>query len=287
MKNSTRNALSGAALTMPLLLGCFLFYALPFFRVILHSFTRGAGGNMRFVGLRNFRELLGSQIFRLAFGNTVRFLLVALPLVLLLGYGIALILKQQEKRHNALRSVLLLPYVMPVVGTVLLVDLLFSHEGLLNRLLLALGVPMAEWLHSAHAFWIVVLLYLWKNTGYAVILLLSGLNTISQEMYDAAGLDGATPWQRFRCITTPQMWYSVFFTLVFSLINAFKCFREIFLVGGTDPHDSIYMIQHFINNNFIRLNLTKLSTASLLLFVVLTAVFAVSYGWVRRKEAFR
>lgn len=287
MKTSTRNALSGAALTMPLLLGCFFFYALPFFRVILYGSTKGSGGSMRFVGLRNFRELLRSQIFRLAFGNTMRFLLVALPLVLLLGYGIALILRQQKKHHNALRSVLILPYVMPVVGTVLLVDLLFSHEGLLNRLLLALGAPMTEWLESAHAFWIVVLLYLWKNTGYAVILLLSGLNTISQEMYDAADLDGAAPWQMFRYITTPQMWYSVFFTLVFSLINAFKCFREIFLVGGTHPHDSIYMLQHFINNNFIRLNLNKLSVASLLLFVVLTAVFAISYGWVRRKEAFR
>ena len=130
-------------------------------------------------------------------------------------------------------------------------------------------------------------LYLWKNTGYSVILLLSGLVTIPEDHYGAARLDGATAWQRFRYITMPQMWYSIFFAVVFSLINAFKCFREIFLIGGTSPHEDIYMLQHFISNSFEHLSYPKLAVASVLLLLVVTAAFALLYGWVRRKEEFR
>ena len=83
------------------------------------------------------------------------------------------------------------------------------------------------------------------------------------------------------------MWYSVFFAAVFSLINAFKCFREIFLIGGTHPDQSIYMLQHFINNAFDKLNYPKLAVASVLLLLVLTVLFALSYRWVRRKEAYK
>ena len=129
----------------------------------------------------------------------------------------------------------LLPYVMPVAGTVLLVDLLFSREGLVNRLLLTLGLPLADWLQSPAAFWVMLILYLWKSTGYAVVLLLAGLMAIPPDHYAVAQVEGAGRWQAFRYITMPQMWYALFIAFVFSLINAFKCFREIFLVGGNTP----------------------------------------------------
>ena len=83
------------------------------------------------------------------------------------------------------------------------------------------------------------------------------------------------------------MWYSVFFAMVFSLINAFKCFREIFLIGGTHPDDSVYMLQHFINNSFEKLNYSKLAVASVLLMIVVVAVFLICYRWVMKKEAYR
>ena len=212
---------------------------------------------------------------------------MALPLILFLSYAIALLLKSHAKKHETLKSVLLLPYVMPVVGTVLLVELLFSEAGIINRGLYALGLPVADWLHSKSAFWVVVLLYLWKNTGYSVILLLSGLITIPEDHYAAASLDGATAWQQLRYITVPQMWYSVFFAVVFSLINAFKCVRDIFLIGGTHPDRSIYMLQHFINNAFAKMNYPKLAVASVLLLVLLTALFALGYRWVMKKEAYK
>ena len=286
-KNTERSAREGLLLSLPLAAGCGLFYAVPFLMVLQNSFQRGTGRSREYVGIETYRSMLHSSVFRLAFGNTLKFLVVALPLIILLSYAIALLLKSHAKKHETLKSVLLLPYVMPVVGTVLLVELLFSETGIINRGLYTLGLPMADWLHSKSAFWVVVLLYLWKNTGYSVILLLSGLITIPEDHYAAAFLDGATAWQQLRYITMPQMWYSVFFAAVFSLINAFKCFREIFLIGGTHPDQSIYMLQHFINTAFDKLNYPQLAVASVLLLLVLTVLFALSYRWVRRKEAYK
>lgn len=282
-----RNAREGRLLALPLLCGCLVFYAVPFLMVLRNSFQWGVGYSQKYVGMGNFRAMLNSVVFRLAFGNTIRFLLVALPLIIVISYAIALLLKNQAQKHETLKSVLLLPYVMPVAGTVLLVQLLFAELGLVNEGLYTLGLPVRDWLNSQYAFGVVVLLYLWKNTGYSVILLLSGLVTISQDHYAAAKLDGATRWQQLRYITIPQMWYSVFFATVFSLINAFKCFREIFLIGGVHPYDSIYMLQHFINNAFDKLNYPKLAVASVLLLLVLTALFAVGYRWVMGKEAYK
>lgn len=284
---SKRKARDGFALTVPLMLGCLAFYAAPFVLVVGYSLSWGIGGSQIFEGFKYFQTTLDNELFRLAFGNTWKFLLVGLPLLLVISYAIALMLKNYAKKHKLLKTVVLLPYVMPVVGTVILVELLFAECGILNEGLYTLGLPLRDWLNSGDAFWVTVILYLWKNTGYSVILLLAGLIAIPDDLYDAAGLDGATPWQKFRWITMPQMWYSVFFSAVFSLINAFKCFREIFLIGGLHPNKSIYMLQHFINNSFENLNFPKLAVASVLLFLAMTVVFAFCYRWVLRKEAFR
>ena len=134
---------------------------------------------------------------------------------------------------------------------------------------------------------IILLLYLWKNVGYGVILLLAGLMTIPKEQYAVSELDGAGKWQKFWHITTPQMWNPVFFALLFAMINGFKCFREIFLIGGEHPGKELYMMQHFMNNSFENLNYGKLSVASVLLFGVIATVMGISYAWVRKKEGYK
>ena len=287
MKQRNRNARNGWLLVLPLILGCMVFYGIPFAMVIKHSFTRGAGNSYRFVGLQYFENIIHNHLFQLAFGNTLKFLLIGLPLILVVSYAIALMLKNQVRKHQMLKSVLLLPYIMPVVGTMLSVELMFAESGLMNQMLTALNLPVQDWLNSQNAFWVVMGLYLWKNTGYSVILLLSGLITIPEDQYQSAQIDGANAWQQFRYITAPQMWYSVFFAMVFSLINAFKSFREIFLIGGTRPDNSIYMLQHFINNCFESINYPKLAVASVLLLIVLSVVFTAGYRWVMKKEAYR
>lgn len=284
MKLSARESRIGYLLIAPLMVGYILFYAAPFLRILYYSVSKGSLG---FVGLDNYITIFRNRTFKLAVGNTVKFLAVSLPLILVLGFAIALLLKQQAKKYPVLKSAVMLPYVMPVVGTMLLVDIIFAETGLLSRLVEAMGLDVPLWLESEHAFWIVVLLYLWKNTGYCVILLLSGLNAIPESHYDAASIDGAGGFAKLRYITIPQMWYSVFFAGVFSLINAFKCFREIFLIGGTHPHDSIYILQHYINNSFEKLNMPNLSVASVMILLPLTVAFILCYRWVMGKEAYR
>ena len=287
MKLKTKNAITGCALIAPLLIGCLIFYALPFGMVVWYSLVKGSGHAQVFAGVGNYIRLLYSDVFRMAMGNTLKFLAVGLSLNLVIAYAIALFLKNRVKKHKALQSVILLPYVMPVVGVVLIVDMLFSEAGFGNAVLLSMGLPIRDWLHSDAAFWIVIGLYLWKNVGYSVILILSGLAAIPNEHYDAASMDGAGGWKQFRYIVMPQMWYSVFFALVFSLINAFKCFREIFLIGGTHPHESIYLLQHFINNCFEKLSYSKMAAASILIAAAVSILFVIGYRWVLRKEAYK
>lgn len=282
-----KKAWKGYLYITPLLLGCAAFYLVPFALVIQYSFSAGVGRRMRFVGLEGYLHTLENESFRLAFRNTLRFLGVGLPLVMALAYLIALLLKSQAEKHKLLKSVFLFPYIMPVAGTVLLIDLLFGEAGVLNRLLSLLHIPAAGWLSGPEAFWVALLLYLWKNTGYAVILLLAGLVTIPEDQYESAELDGASTFQKFCHITAPQMWYSVFFALTFSVINAFQCSREIFLIGGRHPNDHIYMLQHFINNSFGSLNYGNLSVSSVLLLAVILIVFGIFYVFVERKERYR
>lgn len=279
--------LSSYLLITPVAFGCLLFYGIPFGMVISYSFKSSPGSMGRFIGLLNYENLIENELFLLACWNTFRFFLIGMPLNLLISYGIALLLKGQAQKHSLLKSVLLLPYVMPITGSVLLVEQIFGKTGKLNLLLDAFGLSAVNWLESSWAFVIVILLYLWKNVGYSVILLLAGLMTIPKEQYAVSELDGAGIWQKFWHITTPQMWNPVFFALLFAMINGFKCFREIFLIGGKHPGKEMYMMQHFMNNSFENLNYGKLSVASVLLFVAITAVIGISYAWVRKKEGYK
>ena len=280
-------------LIAPLIAGCLLFTVIPFVLVLRYSFMRGSGRSAQFLGLENYIKVIGNEEFMLAFGNSMKFLLVGLPLIMFLAYAIALLLQQQAEKHRLLKSVFLFPYIMPVAGTVLLINLLcgtsgiFGQTGLLDELMIKLGLPVQEWLSGENAFWVMICMYLWKSTGYSVILLLAGLVTIPEDQFESADLDGASGFQKFVYITTPQMWYSVFFALIFAVINAFKCFREIFLIGGEHPSSELYMLQHFINNSFNNLNYPKLSVASVLLLVIIVVSFGLFYVFIRRKEAFR
>ena len=282
-----RRAWKGCLLAAPLLLGFLLFYVGPFAQVVWDSLSQGTGKSQLFVGLENYSQMFQNHMFLLAFGNSLLFLGVGLPVILLLSLALALFFKEQAQRFPLLRTVFLLPYVMPVAGTVLLIDLLFSEQGLVNQLLLALGLPLGDWLQSPAAFWVMLLLYLWKSAGYSVVLLLAGLMAIPPDHYAVAQVEGAGRLQAFRYVTLPQLWYALFIAFVFSLINAFKCFREIFLVGGEHPHQSVYMLQHFINNAFQNLNYQRLSVASVLLFCVIALALGLCWLWVMRKEAAR
>ncbi|WMJ22344.1 sugar ABC transporter permease [Paludicola sp. MB14-C6] len=272
----------GILFASPFLIGFILFFIAPFIISIGYTFTFGTGGT-RFVGLQNYVDVFNSSAFQLASYNTFRFISIGVPLIMLLALVISLLLNKKFGGSSFFRSVFLYPLVIPIASTVMVFNLFFAESGLLNTLFSTIGIPVVEWLNSNYAFSVLVGLYIWKNCGYNIVLLLTGLNSIPYDFYEVARIEGATKWQQFRYITMPIMMPTFFFVFVISIINSFKCFREAFLLSGTLPHKSIYMLQHFMNNNFTNLNYQRLSVAAFLIFLVIFALIYVLFRM--RKKA--
>lgn len=281
MTAKKREAISGLTFAAPFLLGFAAFFVVPFFISVVFTFTKNANG-LKFTGFDNYLDLFGNSAFQTAVYNTFRFILIGVPLIMVLATFLALLLHKKFVGSSLYRSVFLYPLVVPVAATVMVFQLVFAESGVINTIYAWLGLPAQNWLASDQAFYVLMILYLWKNCGYNIVLIMAGLNAIPNAFYEAAQVEGAGRWQTFRYITMPLLAPSFFFVFVVSIINSFKCFREAFLLGGTIPHNSIYMLQHFMNNNFTNLNYQRLSTAAFLVFIVIFALVFVLF-WMRRK----
>ena len=273
----------------PSLTGTAVFILIPFADMTVRSFRQAVGG--RFVGLANFRLVLESQAFLLAVFNTLRFILVCIPVLMAFSLCIAVMIQSctgqalpADRRGNFYKTSILLPMAIPVASVVLLWKLLFYPQGLLGQLAGLLGMAGKDWLNQPSAFVILVATYIWKNTGYDMMLWLAGLNAIPQELYEAARVDGAGPWQCFCRITLPGLKGTAFLTAVLSVINSFKVFREAYLVAGDYPHESIYMLQHLFNNWFVSLDIQKMSAASVMVEAAVLIPVLGCLGAFRRKH---
>ena len=255
----------GVCLAAPAVLGFLVFYVLPMGVTLWQSVSFGG----MFVGLENYRITFENHMFRLAVGNTLRFLGVALPLILVIALGLALLLAEKFPGNRFFRLILLYPMLVPVAATVMVVQIFLGTRGVLNTFLIQWGFSRQDWIYSSWAFLILVLLYLWKNTGYAVILLLAGLAMIPKEYMEMARMDGAGRWKCLYYIRLPLLGPMILFTALISLLNAFKCFREAILIGGNYPHESIYMLQHYMTNNFNNMNYMEISVTSTFIFLVI------------------
>lgn len=255
----------GVCLAAPAVLGFLIFYVLPMGVTLWQSVSYGG----IFVGLENYRITFGNHMFWLAVGNTLRFLGVALPLILVIALGLALLLAEKFPGNRFFRLILLYPMLVPVAATVMVVQIFLGTRGVLNTFLIQWGFSRQDWIYSSWAFLILVLLYLWKNTGYAVILLLAGLAMITREYMEMARMDGAGRWKCLYYIRLPLLGPMILFTALISLLNAFKCFREAILIGGNYPHESIYMLQHYMTNNFNNMNYMEISVTSTFIFLVI------------------
>ena len=269
-------------LLTPALIGVAVFFAAPFVVTVLYSFTFGVGG-VRFIFLDNYIRVMANDSFQLAASNTGRFIATATPAIMLISFSLALLLMRKLPGSRPLRAVLLLPMVVPVASTVMVVRLFFAENGVFNGFLLSLGLPVEKWLDSPAAFGVLTGLYLWKNTGYCVILMLAGLNMIPQELYHAAEVEGAGEWRKLRHITLPLMVPTLFFVFVMAIIQCFGVFREAYILGGRYPHDSIFMLQHFMNINFENMNYPRLSVSTVLVFVI---IFAATYLFFRLQSRY-
>ncbi|SFD75941.1 multiple sugar transport system permease protein [Paenibacillus catalpae] len=267
----------------PSLIGFSLFYLIPFVLGFYESFTDGALGG-RFVGINNYTDLLHSASFRKAAGNTMLFTAIGVPLLIGLSLTLAVLLNRPLFLRSWLRTSFMLPLVVPVASVVTVWQIFFDWNGTLNAWLNELGLARVDWMQSNWSMTIVVVMYIWKNIGYDMILLLAGLQSIPKDYYETASLEGAGRFHQFRHITLVYLTPTMFFVLLISIINSFKVFRETYLLAGDYPYDRLYMLQHYMNNMFFELDVQKLTAAATLMVV---CIVVMTSGLLRAERKFR
>ena len=228
----------------PALLLILVFFALPVLAALLLSFTDfdlysiRDFANARFVGLRNYQTLLHNPVFWLAIRNTFYFALVGGPLTLIVSLGAALLVNAPLTRaRGVFRTIYFTPFVTTLVAVAIVWRYLYHPQyGLLNAALGAVGIAPIDWLGNPHwAMPAIILLATWKNFGYNMLILIAGLQSIPEELYEAARLDGAGAVRRFRHVTLPMLGPTLLFVGVITMIGYFQVFTEPYVMTGGGP----------------------------------------------------
>ena len=267
---------------LPSLLGVGVFFILPFGVVVYYSMIDGVASR-NFVFLKNFTRLFQNSAFRMASVNTLKFSAMAVPLAVVLSILLALMLECRIPMKSQFRTFFLSPMMVPVASVVLIWQVLFNYNGTVNQFLALFGVEKIDWLQSEYSMIVVLLLFLWKNLGYFMILFMAGLANIPKELLEVASVEGASELYKFFNIKLRYLSPTVLFVTILSLINSFKVFREVYLLTGDYPYESLYMLQHFMNNTFRSLDYQKLSAAAVVMALVMVVLIALLF---RIEDAF-
>ena len=275
IKKRTRiTKVSAAMFLSPSVIGVLLFFVLPFFVVIYYSMIDNPISG-KFVWFKNFGNVFANEAFRLAGGNTLKFSLVAMPLSVVLGLLLAILLDRDIPLRSQFRTCFLTPMMVPVASVVLIVQVMFHYNGAVNQFFSRFGADKVDWLKSPHAQVVIIFLFLWKNLGYNMILFMSGLSSVPKDQIEVARLEGANETQVFWLIKLRYLSSTIMFVIIMSLINSFKVFREVYLLTGDYPFDSLYMMQHFMNNTFQSLDYQKLSAAAIIMAAFMVVVIGI------------
>jgi multiple sugar transport system permease protein len=192
---------------------------------------------MQFIGTANYTRLVHDRLFWKAIGNTLKFLLLHIPLQLVVSLLLAQLLNQQIRAKSFFRASFFMPVIVSgVVVTILWQQLLGYDSGLINRLLVTLGIQKTGWLIDPDiAIYSIAVMATWKNVGLYVILFLVGLQTVPTQYYEAAKLEGASRWQQFYHITLPMINPTIFMVVILSTIGGFSLFIEPYIMTGGGP----------------------------------------------------
>ena len=269
-KYHAREVTLGYLYILPSFIGVIIFLLIPFLDAVRRSFSEVM--TRKLVGFANYEILFQNKAFLRATKNTLKFVGICIPLLLVLSLAISVMIFSIKRMQDFFKTTYLIPMVIPAASIVLLWRILFENTGLINKVMVHFHMQPIDWIHSGHAFFVLVFTYIWKNIGYDMILWLAGLNAIGQEMYEAAAIDGAGRMKQFIYITLPNLKSTTFIIVVLSIINSFKVFREVYLIGGNYPDESIYMLQHLFNNWFTALDIQKMCAAASIVAAILMVV---------------
>lgn len=244
-------------LAIPFIFGFAVFYIIPYGSVFYYAFS-DITFSVGFAGFDNFIKVWENEYFRLATINTAVFTFISIPLLIFFSYLLANILYKYKSRIY--RALLFVPVLVPSASIASLWKNLFNSD----------------------AVWPIYLLFIWKNIGLICLVITAGLVKIPVEIYDAAAIDGANTFQKHKSIILPLLSPVLYFCFLIGLIQNFKIFREIYLMYAAYPPENKYMIQHFIFNQFNKLDYAELSSGTLIftLAIVLLLAASLNLGYV-------
>lgn len=281
MTRKRKEYLAALLFILPSLVGITIFYIVPYIICFVKSLFVGD----TFVGLNNYIQLFQNNTFLLALKNTANFTLIAIPILMVVSFLIALFLNSFKTISSFFRSSFLIPVVVPIASLICVWQLLFDDYGTINCLLNFLGFNTIEFFNSQYSMLMIILIYVWKYCGFCVVLFTAGLANVPNSYYESARLDGGNSFQLVTKITIPMITPTIFFVFLFELIYSFKIFREVFALFGNYPNTNVYFLQNFINNNYYNLNYPRLSSASIILSLFIIAILFVFFIF-ERKHSF-
>lgn len=262
---------------LPGFVGVSVFYLLPFLEVVRRSFLKA--GNNAFVGVENYRAVFTNGAFLLAVKNTGLYLVFGVPLLMGISLFLSLLLRNLSGKRR-LTSGMLLPMAVPAAVMVLVWRILIDRQGLLNGILTYVSEKTAilsefrgiDYLNSGAALPVVLCSFLWRNTGYMVILWLAGLSALPHDVEEAAMVDGAGRFQRWHYIIRPALSGTFFTVGMLSVLQIFKSYREVWMVAGSYPQETIYFLQHLLQNWYLKLEFDRMAALTVVMSLVLLIV---------------
>jgi multiple sugar transport system permease protein len=278
----------------PALLVVGVFFFLPVVAAVAVSFTDfdiyalADFGNLRVVGLQNYARLLQTPLFWQAFGNTLYFVVIGVPLSLGTSLGLALLLHSRLVRfRNLFRTALFAPVVTTLVAVAVIWRYLFNTQyGLINYVLGGLGIAPIDWLGDpSWAMPAIIVFAVWKNFGYNMLILLAGLQAIPDALYEAARIDGASSWGQFRHVTLPMLGPVVAMVNILTIAGYFQLFAEPYVMTQGGPLQSTVSVLYFMyEEGFKWWNLGSASAVAFMLFLFILALTTLQLRLARWRE---
>ena len=278
--------IAGYLFLLPNFVGFVVFMLFPIifaFYIMLTDW--GLASAPEFVGLKNFETMINDRLFWKSLGNSFYYTFVAVPTGIFIAFWLALALNRKMRGIIFFRTVYFLPQITLTVAAATIWRWIYQPEiGLINHLLGLIGIEGPKWIH--HTQWAmpaVIIMSNWQGIGFAMLILLAGLQGIPEEFYEAAAIDGASSWQRMRFVTLPMLSPAIFFVVVTSLIGAFQAFDQFFvLTQGGPAHATTPLTLYIFNNAFKFWKMGYGAALAAALFVIILIITVVQWQLARR-----
>lgn len=266
----------------PALIPIALFIILPFCMSIIYSFTnkmlvQKAGKPVEFVGLKNFIKIATSGTAQQAFINTAIYALLVVPVIILLGTLLAVLVNNSLKGVKLFRTIYFSPQVITMTVVAVVWSFIFSPgaDGLMNSVLKVFGLQPQAWLQdSKWALFCIAIMYIWQSLGMQMLIILGGLQFISEDLYEAGRMDGCNASQRFWYITVPMLKNTLVYVLISTTINTLKLFTQVYVLTNGGPKGSTTSVVYLLyKSGFVNNQLGYSSAIAVVFFLI---VFAIS-----------